>query len=238
MQGIIYWLISLIPGFLILFIVYKLDVIEKEPKLTLLFLLLSGCFSYLVVKYITYLFEDFSPFITNYDYDEFSVMLIAFAVIAFIEEFSKYLVLNIFTWKNKKFNEVYDGILYGVFISLGFAIVENYFYLIDSDVSTLITRCIFSVPAHACFGIIMGYYYGYAKYYKSIDFTWGRYLYNKYCGFFIAMILHGVYDYILSSTFEYKLYAFIAYMFFMVIFIMLKIWELVKYKIKFGMKET
>lgn len=110
MQGIIYWLISLIPVFLILFIVYKLDVIEKEPKLTLLFLLLSGCFSYLVVKYITYLFEDFSPFITNYDYDEFSVMLIAFAVIAFIEEFSKYLVLNIFTWKNKKFNEVYDGI--------------------------------------------------------------------------------------------------------------------------------
>ena len=58
MQGIIYWLISLIPVFLILFIVYKLDVIEKEPKLTLLFLLLSGCFSYLVVKYITYLFED------------------------------------------------------------------------------------------------------------------------------------------------------------------------------------
>ena len=52
------------------------------------------------------------------------------------------------------------------------------------------------------------------------------------------MILHGVYDYILSSTFEYKLYAFIAYMVFMIIFIMLKIWELVKYKIKFGMKET
>lgn len=236
MQGIIYWLISLIPVFLILLIIYKLDILEKEPKKTLIFLLIGGCSSYLVVKFITSLFEQFLPFITSYNYDEFSVMLIAFAAIAFIEEFSKYLILNIFTWKNKKFNEIYDGILYGVFISLGFAIVENYFYLIDADISTLITRCIFSVPAHACFGIIMGYYYGYAKYYKSTDFNSGRYLYNKYCGFFIAMVLHGIYDYILSSTFEYKVYIFLVFMLFMIIFIIFKIWELVKYKIKFDAK--
>lgn len=232
----IYWIISLIPIALILFLVYKLDVVEKEPKKTLLILFLGGCSSYLVVKFIVSIFEVYLPFITDYNYDEFSLLLIAFAAIAFIEEFSKYLVLNILTWKSKRFNEIYDGILYGVFISLGFAVVENYFYLIDADLSVFITRCIFSIPAHACFGVIMGYYYGYAKYYKVTDFGTNRASYNKYSGFFIAMLLHGIYDYILSSTFEYKIYVFLAFMVVMLIFIIIKTWELIKYKITFNSK--
>ena len=53
-------------------------------------LFLGGCSSYLVVKFIVSIFEVYLPFITDYNYDEFSLMLIAFAAIAFIEEFSKY----------------------------------------------------------------------------------------------------------------------------------------------------
>ncbi len=236
MQGIIFWLISLIPVALIVFVIYKLDLIEKENSKTLAVIFTGGCISYLVVKLMTMILTKFLPFILTYNYDEFSVMLIAFGAIAFIEEFSKYLVLNIFTWKNKKFNEVYDGVLFGVLISLGFAVVENRFYLLDADLSLLITRCIFSVPAHACFGIIMGYYYGYAKYYKSIDFNTGRYLYNKYCGFFIAMVLHGIYDYILSSTIENNVIIFLGFILFMLIFIIIKMWELIKYKLTFSPK--
>lgn len=236
MQGIIFWIISLIPVFLIIFLMYKLDLIEKESLRTLIAVFLGGCVSYLMVKFISKLFEIFLPFITNYENDEFSVMLIAFSAIAFIEEFSKYFILNILTWKDKEFNEVYDGVLYGVLISLGFAVVENYFYLVNADLSVLITRCIFSVPAHAAFGVIMGYYYGYAKYYKSIDFTKSRYLLNKYCGFFVAMILHGIYDYILSSTFEYKIYVFLAFILIMIIFVIIKVIELIKYKLTFNTK--
>ena len=42
---------------------------------------------------------------------------------------------------------------------MGFAVVENFNYMMEyGDIMTLVSRSLLTVPAHACFGIMMGGY--------------------------------------------------------------------------------
>jgi RsiW-degrading membrane proteinase PrsW (M82 family) len=102
---------------------------------------------------------------------------------------------------------MYDGIVYAVFISLGFATVENLAYVLSAGFNTAIMRSVTAVPAHALFGVTMGYYLGIAK------FAWPKFR-NKYIrlGFATPVILHGIYDFILFSQKLYLLALFIPYM--------------------------
>ena len=88
----------------------------------------------------------------------------SFVVAAFTEEAFKYLVFLIFIWRNKHFNERFDGIVYATFISMGFAAVENVLYIIGSGLGTGILRAFTAIPAHAIFGITMGYFLARAKF--------------------------------------------------------------------------
>ena len=74
----------------------------------------------------------------------------------FIEEGVKYRVLLRRTWNEPHFNHRFDGVVYGVFVSLGFAAVENVLYVLTSGFSTAVVRAIFSIPGHAMFGVVMG----------------------------------------------------------------------------------
>ena len=102
---------------------------------------------------------------------------------------------------------MYDGIVYAVFISLGFATVENLAYVLSSGFNTALVRSLTAVPAHALFAVAMGYYLGIAK------FAGPQYR-QKYIrlGFIIPIILHGIYDFILFSERFYFLVLFIPYM--------------------------
>ena len=63
------------------------------------------------------------------------------------------------TRKNKEFNSLFDGIIYSIFVSLGFAGLENVFYVLDNGFGNAIMRGILSVPGHMFFAVLMGYYY-------------------------------------------------------------------------------
>ena len=83
------------------------------------------------------------------------------------EEISKFFVLWLLLRKSLHFDEKIDGIVYAVCVSLGFAALENVMYLFsdtESFLRTGISRAIFAVPGHFCFGILMGYYYSLAKF--------------------------------------------------------------------------
>lgn len=97
--------------------------------------------------------------------------------------------------------------MYAVFISLGFATVENLAYVLSTGMSTAVVRSFTAVPAHALFAVAMGYYLGIAK------FAGPRYR-QKYIwlGFISPVILHGIYDFILLSQKLYLLVLFIPYM--------------------------
>lgn len=66
-------------------------------------------------------------------------------------------------YQHTEFDTHYDGIIYAVAISLGFATVENILYLLSNGIEYALTRAIFPVSSHALFGVMMGYHFGMAK---------------------------------------------------------------------------
>ena len=120
----------------------------------------------------------------------------AFFVAGLPEEAAKLFVLWLFVLrKNPYFDEHFDGIVYAVFVSLGFAAIENVFYVIGSGdewVSVAATRALLAVPGHYAFGILMGYYY--TKYH-----FFNRSGKAKMKVLLVPFLAHGVYDAIAMS---------------------------------------
>jgi RsiW-degrading membrane proteinase PrsW (M82 family) len=118
-------------------------------------------------------------------------MVYSFCVIAAWEELAKFLFLRFYMYRKDVFNEPFDGIVYGVMIGMGFASFENIFYVLDGDWRTALVRMFTAVPAHALFGVIMGYYVGRAKFdpshLKGLTFK----------GLIIPILIHGTYDFFL-----------------------------------------
>lgn len=129
----------------------------------------------------------------------------AFVVAGATEELFKFLALYLLIWKSPSFNEKFDGIVYAVFVSLGFAGVENVLYVMDGGMQTALIRALTAVPAHAIFGIIMGYYLGIAHMYKELQRS---YLVKALV---VPILLHGIYDFILMVEVGWLLLLFIPY---------------------------
>ena len=102
-----------------------------------------------------------------------------------MQAFIVWLVLR----KNPYFDEHFDGIVYAVCVGLGFAAVENIFYVFSEEewVSVAISRALLAVPGHYAFAILMGYYY---SVYHFVEHT------PKVaaCILFVPVVAHGVYD--------------------------------------------
>lgn len=116
----------------------------------------------------------------------------SFVSSAGVEEAVKFLFLVLLIWRNGNFNEPLDGIVYGVFISLGFAWMENMVYVthpVMGGIGTAISRAVLSVPGHALFGVQMGYYLGLAKFYGERK--------NIVLAFLVPYFVHGMYNYFL-----------------------------------------
>jgi len=112
----------------------------------------------------------------------------AFLAVALIEESAKFLVLRTYSFTRRSFDEPLDGIVYSILVSMGFAMVENVFYVHQHGLQVAFLRMFTSVPAHATFAIIMGYYAGKAKF----DRKQRGWLLAKGLGG--AVLAHGMYD--------------------------------------------
>ena len=86
-----------------------------------------------------------------------------FFIVAMIEELGKFLGMLILTWKNKNFDHSYDGVIYGVCSSLGFATLENILYVFQGGIGLGILRAVTAIPLHCSCGVIMGYFYSKAR---------------------------------------------------------------------------
>lgn len=118
----------------------------------------------------------------------------AFFVAAIPEESCKLLALWLVLRKNPFFDEHYDGIVYAVCVGLGFAAVENVFYVFGNEdwMSVAIARSLLAVPGHYAFAILMGYYY---SLYHFVD----RSPHNAICVLLVPVLAHGIYDAIAMS---------------------------------------
>jgi|SRR6056297_2172840 len=161
-----YIFLAVIPGIILLFYFYKRDIYEPEPK----YLVLKTFFWGMLVAFITGLISNnFSKIFQINEY--YSIVILA----PIVEECFKFFAVLKLRFNHKEFNEPMDGIIYGVALALGFAVLENILYMYvaleqGKVFSTLLMRGFLSVPGHALYAVIWGYALGMYKFRKKSKF--------------------------------------------------------------------
>lgn len=183
-------LIALAPCLFLLWYFYHRDKYEPEPKKKLLTMYLAGALMTIPVAVLEMLLIQGLNQVTS---GIFHTFIMSFFIIAPIEELAKFVAVKRWVYRWVEFDEVMDGIVYTVAASLGFATVENIFYVLTQGIEIGIARAFLAVPGHAFFGALMGYYIGLAKFNKKKEAQ----LITK--GVVLAMIAHGLYDFLILS---------------------------------------
>jgi protease PrsW len=178
--------IALAPGAAIMLYIYLKDKHEREPLSLLLVSFLCGVFSTLITLCISVPLEFL---VTLRKGDLVHEFYDAFFKVALVEEFSKFIFVRFILYRNKNFNEPFDGIVYAVMVSMGFATLENVMYVFQYGLETGILRMFTAVPAHATFGVMMGFFLGKGKFRRSKKF------YYSLVALLAATVFHGAYDY-------------------------------------------
>lgn len=205
-------ILALLPVVLISWYVYWKDR-RKEPTglLALLFGLgVLSCGVTLALSEVVFRIFPFMDQSTNV-MNIFEVMAYSFIGVALIEEFSKWVMVYFCGYNNKQYDEVYDGIVYAVFVSLGFAALENILYVLGNmSIGTAISRALLAVPGHACDAVFMGYYFSLAKMYKHQN-NHKEEIKNLILGIVAPTIIHGFYDFCLFSGVGFLMILFFAF---------------------------
>jgi RsiW-degrading membrane proteinase PrsW (M82 family)/ribosomal protein S18 acetylase RimI-like enzyme len=179
-------LLGLAPGVAICLFIFHRDAYNREPKLNLLLSFILGAVVVFPAAFTEQALSGGTP-----DTDIFRIFIKAFFVVALTEELAKFAIFRLYAYPKKSFDEPLDGIVYGIVVSMGFATIENIMYVVKYGWAVGILRMFLSVPAHATFGVLMGYHAGLAKFDKPNE---KRLLAT---GLFWAVLLHGAYDYCL-----------------------------------------
>ena len=189
---LIYLAAAVLPALILLIAVYRRDRVEKEPAGLLIKLIIMGVLAALISVVLETAGESLLDLSVTPGTGIYHLIM-AFGVVALAEEGSKYVLMRLNTWNHPAFNYRFDGIIYAVFVSLGFAAFENIGYVFSYGLETAALRAVLSIPGHLSFAVFMGFYYGRAKYYHNRK--------QKIRGFFAsvmslltAVLFHGTYD--------------------------------------------
>ena len=183
---------AILPAVVLLMYVYKKDKVEKEPLGLLGSLLVQGCIAVVISLVLETVGERVLLNIFDPDTHWYWVAF-AFLVVAAVEEGSKFVLLKRKTWNNPNFNFRFDGIVYAVFVSLGFAALENIGYVMGYGLSVAPTRALISVPGHMAFAVYMGYYYGRARWLANYGYQEEAKSSLRY-SILSAIFYHGFFD--------------------------------------------
>ena len=186
---------ALVPAFALMYYVYKKDSVEKEPMRLIMRLFALGAIAGPIAAILESIaFEIFD----NSSLTGTALLVCKYYIgVAAIEEGLKYLFLNTVR-KNPEFNYVFDGIVYAVAVSLGFAALENVLYVMSGGLGVALTRALFSVPGHCADGVVMGCFFGLARQREVRGNRAGARLYYI-LAFVLPVIEHGFYDCALST---------------------------------------
>lgn len=192
---------AIIPVVLLAMYIYKKDV-NKEPKKMLIKLFIFGILICIPVIIIELFFE--KVFIVDENSSFLPIFISNFVGIALVEEFFKWIVTKNSGYNSENFDEIYDIIVYSVFVSLGFAGFENIGYVFGNGLGVAIVRALLSVPGHTCFAVLMGYYLSKAKV-NSLNGNVKLYKKNLFLSIFVPSLFHGLFDAFLTAGSYYIL---------------------------------
>lgn len=182
-------MLAIAPGVAIsAYIIFK-DEYNKEPRKHLIISFLLGAVSVIpaLLLELPITFTEQHLFFQS----TLGNALKAYIMVALPEEACKYFMLKKYAYRQPEYDEPFDGIVYAVMVGMGFATVENIFYVYQYGMETGIARMFLAVPAHATFAILMGYFMGKAR------FETTREPYLLAAGLFWAVVFHGSYNFFL-----------------------------------------
>lgn len=200
---------AIAPAILLLLILYTIDHHNREPLRLLLRLYLLGMIATLPILFLELTLQRLNIF-AYFDTDLTNAYE-AFIVAGFSEELFKWLIVMVFAYRHIAYDEHLDGIIYCVFIGLGFATVENILYVTAGDYTLALTRGLLSVPMHMLFAVTMGYYLSLCKFETNL----AKKGYNLLVSLALPVLLHGIYDYLLLSRYRLLLLLFIPFVLWM-----------------------
>lgn len=174
--------------------ILDLDKVDREPARLLWKVFLLGCLSCAPAAILEAVGQGFIPEQISATAQSIAMFLV---LVPFVEETCKFFALN--SIRNEpEFNYTFDGIVYGVMASLGFATIENIVYVfLTGSITVAVTRALLSVPLHCVCGVFMGYYYGLAHRNGILGHGEMRSLYLS-LALIVPMLIHGIYDVCLS----------------------------------------
>ena len=205
---------AVVPAAALMLRVYRSDRLEKESPSVLWSLAKAGVFSSLIALVA----EKLLSLLLNITVPSESILynvILYFGIVAFSEEGAKYFMLRRRTWRSPEFNCLFDGVVYAVFVSLGFAIWENISYVLSYGFATALVRAVTAIPGHACFGVFMGVFYSFAKRCEASGQAGMKRAMNA-AALLVPAALHGAYDYIATAqteSFNWYFIGFIAVLF-------------------------
>lgn len=199
----LYLIVAVLPIFLIGLYVYQKDK-EKEPISFLLKLLVMGCISGVNVIFVEILFYLFGYEVDVNSLNTYELIMYSFFHIALIEEGIKLIYLYYYSYNSKYYDYTFDMIVYGAFVSLGFALLENILYVYQYGISTGLQRAVTAIVLHACCGILMGNLLGKSKIFDLEKEKSKKYLYI-FLAFLVPFCIHGMYDFCALSGKLYNL---------------------------------
>jgi len=182
--------LSILPGFFIMSLIYNLDVQDKEPLWLLAIAFILGALNlHLDIDILEFLLS------SNDVQNNFLRVGVEAITVATTEEVLKFLVVILIIYPSKYFDEPFDGIVYSVFVGMGFATAENLTFVLQGSASLAVMRMITAVPAHFVFAVIIGYYLGKAKRKKKSQFIF------IVLAILLPIVFHALYDYFLFIDF-------------------------------------
>ena len=193
--------VAIAPGLALFSYFYLRKQIAKDPSRTIFHTFIYGAAMTFPIMFIQHVFEEEEIFTNEFFRNAIFT--------SWIEEFFKWFILIISIYRHVEFEDAYDGILYGASVSLGFATVENILYLFTFGLDTAFLRALLPVSSHALFGVVMGYYFGRAKFASTANHRG-----MLFFAFFAPFLLHFIYNGILAVN-DLSLYLIIPFMLFL-----------------------
>jgi RsiW-degrading membrane proteinase PrsW (M82 family) len=195
--------LPMIPGVIWLWIFYRTDWYEPEPKR-----LVAGTFALGVIAILPAFGAErlvglFYPFLEHIERANAEgtvawgpLVIGCFLVIGPFEELAKFAAVRWFVFRNREFDEPLDGIIYAAAAALGFASLENVLYVFDFKSgaiqwSTLGVRSLLALPGHVIFSTTWGYALGRSKFDAR---------YRVWPMVAASAMLHGLYDFLLMCS--------------------------------------
>ena len=158
MEPLAFPLLAFAPGIFWLWFFIRRAVYRPGPRRLLVQTFLLGMVSTIPAGIISAVFLDDS--ILDDSTSLASVASGMLFVVGPVEETCKFLAVRLRAYRSPYFDEPGDALVYSTAASLGFASLENLFYILQFGPAVMIGRAPLSTAAHVVFGAVWGYALG------------------------------------------------------------------------------